>query len=68
MLILSICNKIVLQNVQADSGSDAVQVVHESGYVVVWDDREARNVADVERKASGSASGHVDRKRVTNDQ
>jgi len=59
MLILSICNKVILQNVQADSGSDAVQVVHESCYVVVWDDREARNVVDVELKARGG--GHVSR-------
>jgi len=60
MLILSICNKIVLQNVQVDSGSDAIQVAHESCYVVVWDDREACNVVDVELKASGG--GHVNSK------
>ena len=58
---LCICNKIVLQNVQADSGSNAVQVVHESDYVVIWDDCEARNVADVERKAT-RGSGHVNSK------
>jgi hypothetical protein len=36
-VVLLVTHKVVLQNIQANSDGDTVQVVHKAGDVVVWD-------------------------------
>lgn len=48
-VVALVVDKIVLENVQADTLSDAVEIVHEMGNIVVWDSGADTSVLDVVR-------------------
>jgi hypothetical protein len=51
-MILLVSNKVILQDVQADSFGDAVEVVHETSDVVVGDSDINRIILDIDCNAS----------------